>query len=237
MKYFIALLILQIANNSYAGEKIDLQKLEQQYWSSKDDEFTVVQNRSYTKKGRYFFNVAAGIPINDPYSKGTIQSMNIGYFPSEQWGVEISYDKAQLTNNEATDQFIKDHGTVPNHNIFNESKSINFIFVPIYAKMSFIDKKIIYFDMSISLGLGTLDYEVAKSTGNTVMTSNEYNIDIAQHFFFTENFAIRVDFKNKFSNQDRFRYRINTTESESSRFIDNKSTNDTNFIFGLTYWH
>lgn len=237
MKYVLSILLIFEGSVSAASDKIDLQKLEQQYWSSKDDEFTVVQNRSYTKKGRYFFNVAAGIPINDPYSKGTLQSLSSGYFFSEQLGVELNYEKAQLTNNEATDQFIKDHGTVPNHNIFSESKSLNLIFVPIYAKMSLLDKKIVYFDMSISLGLGTLDYEVVKSTGNNILSATEYNIDIAQHFFFSENFAFRIDFKNKFSNQERYRYKINTTETESSRYIDTKSANDTNFIFGLTYWH
>lgn len=221
------------ANDS---DKLDIKKLEDKYWAAKDDDFSVVQNRSFTKEKRYFVTLQSGIPINDPYSYGNITGVSAGYYFSERWGVELSSMSTSFHDNDATDQFIQDHKTVPNHNTLNTLTGVQVNYVPLYAKMSFLDKKIIYFDMGVAIGLGQTKFTQNISTGDQSQTGTNYMFSLFQHFFFTENLAFKFDFRNTWTNEERMRYKLNPGESESDRTIGGKSINDTALLFGITYF-
>lgn len=215
------------------SDKLDIKKLEQKYWAAKDDDFSVVQNRRYTKAERFYLNVSGGVPINDPFGTGTITSASLGYFFNERWGMDLSYTTADMKDNDNTKQFIEENGTAPNYNFFKNSKMLSVTYVPLYAKMSFVDKAIIYFDMGISLGVGTTDYAIKKEEGDEDKSSMSYQIGINQQIFFSEHFAIRMDFINKFTNEERFKY----STIAPNRDLGSKVTNDTQLLLGLTYWH
>ena len=72
----IAILISSLTSLSFAqdkgGDKLDLKKLEDKYWAAKDTDFSVVQNRTYTKEGRAFLSLSYGPLMNDPYSYGRL---------------------------------------------------------------------------------------------------------------------------------------------------------------------
>src|SRR5665213_1189165 len=51
-----------------ADEKVDISDLENKYWAPKDTDFSVVQNRTYSKEHRWFFSAQYGIPVSDSYS-------------------------------------------------------------------------------------------------------------------------------------------------------------------------
>lgn len=239
MRNGILVLILCSASIALAqseSDKLDIKKLEDKYWSAKDDDFSVVQNRAFTKAGRAYLNLSSGYPINDPYSTGTVTTFGAGYFWSERWGAEITTTNATFKENDATEQFIRDHGTIPNHNVLGKTQSVVLNFVPLYAKMSFLDRKIIYFDMGVGLGLGQTDFESQVLTGNKTQTASHYLFDVHQHYFFSEHFAFRLTYRNVWTVEERFRYKINPGEPESSRSLGNKTINDTLLLFGLTYW-
>ena len=80
--------------DSRGSDKLDIKKLEQKYWAAKDDDFSVVQNRRYTKADRFYFNLGGGIPFNDPFATGTIFSGTFGYYFNERWGVDATYTAA-----------------------------------------------------------------------------------------------------------------------------------------------
>lgn len=218
------------------SDKLDIKKLEDKYWSAKDDDFSVVQNRSFTKEHRYFVTLQSGIPINDPYSYGNVSGVSAGYYFSERWGVEVSSLSTSFRDNDATDQFITDHKTVPNHNTLNGMTGVQVNYVPLYAKMSFLDKKIIYFDMGIAFGIGQTKFTQNISTGDQSQTASNYMFSLYQHFFFSENLAFKFDFRNTWTNEERMRYKLNPGEPESARTIGAKSINDTALLFGITYF-
>lgn len=228
------------------SDKLDLKKLEDKYWSAKDSDFSVVQNRTYTKDNRFFFSLAYGPMMNDAYSTGRNTAFSAGYYFSERWGLEVSHEAGDLKQNTSTEAFIKENAFAPNYNTFESATSLNLIFVPLYAKMSFLDKKILYFDMQFSVGVGTMQYEIQKASGNTPATlveNNEkksalvYNFDVTQQIFFHKNFAIRFDIKNKFSTQKKERYFLNAGEPESARDLGNTSAQDTSMLLGLNiFW-
>lgn len=238
MKVFLLIITMFAATTALAQEsdKLDIKKLEQKYWSAKDDDFSVVQNRAFTKEKRYFVDLSYGIPINDPYSTGSISGVTGGYYFSERWGLEFSWQDANLKGNDAFEQFVKEHGTVPNHNILQETYTLSAVYIPFYAKMSFLDKRIIYFDMGFGVGVGSTKYDMVKDKGSSSDQQPHYSFDVLQHFFFTNNFALRVNLKNKWTNEERSRYRLKSGESESNRSLGTSTVNDTSLMLGVTFW-
>lgn len=215
------------------SEKLDVQKLEQKYWSAKDDDFTVVQNRAFPKEKRFYLNLTGGIPLNDPYSTGTIYGLNLGYYFSERLGLEFAYKKMNFSNNESTGTFITEKGAIPDFNRLTGSKYFNLTWVPLYAKMSWLDRKIIYFDMGLQLGLGQVDYAIQKDSGNESKSGASYALNIMQHFFFSEHFALRLDYTNTWTREERFRY---YTSLPGDRTLPTKTINDSSLMIGLTIW-
>lgn len=214
------------------SDKLDIKKLEQKYWAAKDDDFSVVQNRRYSKASRFFGSLSAGSLINDPFAKGTVAAAQVGYFFNERWGVDVTYTKGELEDGDSTHKFKTTlGGTAPDYNFFESSTIASVTFVPLYAKMSFMDKSIIYFDMGISLGLGTLDYSIqTENAGEIAKNSFAYKIGVTQQIFFSEHFAIRLDFNNTWATEDRLTY---TTQTD----LGSSTVNDTQLLLGLTYWH
>lgn len=221
------------AADQRGSDKLDIKKLEQKYWAAKDDDFSVVQNRRYTKAERFFFTGAFGSPINDPFAKGTVYGAQLGYFFNERWGVDVAYTKGSLEDGDSTHKFKTTlGGTAPDYNFFESSMIASVTFVPLYAKMSFMDKSIIYFDMGISLGAGTLDYSIQRDTGSEAQSTFAYKVGVTQQIFFSEHFAIRLDFNNTWATEDRKPYTaISPTQLGSS------TVNDTSLLLGITYWH
>jgi outer membrane beta-barrel protein len=229
------------------SDKLDLKKLEDKYWSAKDADFSVVQNRTYSKAKKVFFSLSYGPLVNDAYSYGRMTNGALGYYFSERLGIEVAYEVGNLKNNDSTDAFINRNKFAPDYNTFEDYKSLNLIVVPFYAKMSFWDRKIMYFDMQFAFGVGQMHYQIQKaapfdaSTGNATLTPEDnttmgYNFDVTQQLFFHENFAIRLDIKNKWSTQKKERYYINTGagQTEADRSLGNINQQDTSILLGLT---
>ncbi len=217
-----------------SSDKMDLNKLEEKYWSAKDDDFTVVQNRAYPKANRWALSLHGGKPINDNYREGNMTGLTAGYFFSERYGLELQYQSFASDYSELVKQFVAEKAVYPNGNSFMSSKTLAFQFVPFYAKMSFLDKNIIYFDMAIGVGVGTTDYRIEKIEGGENKSAMHFSLDITQHFFLSEKFAFRFDFRNKWTNEDRARYYPVGAEERS---LGSKQVNDTSLLLGLTYWH
>lgn len=221
------------AADQRGSDKLDIKKLEQKYWAAKDDDFSVVQNRRYTKADRFFLTGAMGSVINDPFAKGTIAAAQVGYFFNERWGVDVAYSKGSLEDGDSTHKFKTTlGGTAPDYNFFDQSLIASVTFVPLYAKMSFMDKSIIYFDMGFSLGAGTLNYAIQRDTGAEDMSTFAYKVGVTQQIFFSEHFAIRLDYNNTWATQDRKPY-----TAVSPTQLGSTTVNDTSLLLGITYWH
>lgn len=218
------------------SDRLDIKQLEDKYWAAKDDDFSVVQNRAYPKAKRYYATLQGGIPVNDPYSDGTVTGLNVGYHFNERWGIEGSYLMASFKENDAVQQFIDDHGTIPNHNTLKNMRGLQLNYIPLYAKMSLLDKKIIYFDMGLGLYLGQTTFTQNMNIGDKDVTEFGYGISVYQHFFFSEHFAFKVDFRNTWTNEERQRYQIGGTEPESARALSKKQIHDTMLLFGITFF-
>jgi len=235
------------------SDKLDLKKLEDKYWAAKDTDFSVVQNRTYTKAGRWYATASYGVLVNDPNSNGRLYNIAAGYYFSERWGVELAYQSGQVYDNDATDKYKQQFSTWPDYNTFKSYTSANLVWVPFYAKMSFLDRKIVYFDMQFALGIGNRQYtqKVSPDNGNNPnvilqgdQTQNAlgYNFDFTQQLFFSDHFAVRLDLKNSWASEKRIRSYLSGsggagTQTEADRGLPSNTVNDTSLLLGLTFFY
>lgn len=235
----LAVTLLSAVSYAQTGsDKLDVQALENKYWSAKDDDFSVVQNRAFQKAKRFFGTLHGGVSINDPYFSGTYTGLSGGYFFNESWGLEGTY---QMTNFDKSRSFddIVGLGGGPKANEAVSKMGINAIWTPIYAKMSLFDKKIIHFDMGLTLGVMQLNYKNPYATAafpalnekSKSGSSVGYSLGLMQQFYFSEHSAIRVDFNNTFSTQDTVNYNDATGAKAGT-----KNINDTSLMLGYSYF-
>lgn len=218
-----------------AGDKLDISELEQKYWAPKDTDFGVVQNRTYTKAGRFAISGMTGPIVNDPYNAGFSYGLLGNYYFDERYGVEVQYIKSDLTNSDAMKEFTKlSGGTVyPDFNRPMTFYSVGFNWVPIYAKMSLLGQKIIYFDMQFTPLIGMSSYEQQNNQGvGKEKTTFTYGVDVTQYFFFDKNWALRFNLQNRWSKQDIIGYK-----STSNQTLRKDSDHTSLFLFGFTYFH
>lgn len=228
------------AQEKRGSDRLDLQKLEDKYWSAKDTDFSVVQNRTYSKSGRPFLSVSYGPLVNDAYSYGRMTGFSAGYYFNERIGLEISHEAGALKDNDSTVAFrqLANSEVSPDYNTFKDYTSLNFVIVPFYAKMSFWDRKIMYFDMQFALGVGQMNYTSkidATDGGDIEGKATGYSFDVTQQLFVHENIAFRFDIKNKWTRQNLYKANIpgNNPQSQSLGTVNQQ---DTTILFGITFW-
>jgi len=217
------------------GKKLDIQDLEKKYWTPKDTSYNVVQNRTYGKEKRLSLSLQGGLLLNDTFNNGFGYNAALNYYFNETHGIELNYMGTSLEDSEATEVFQNDltSGTSPDFNRFDSYVGANYNFVPFYAKVSILGKKIIYFDFAFSPGVGVVSYErlTQKDQFNDKQTAVAFNLDITQHFFFTKNFAIRMDIRNFW-----FKEKILRFGGSSKTELDDRSNNSTFFNLGVQYF-
>src|SRR5690606_18396595 len=139
------------------------------YWAPKDTDFSVVQNRTYTKAGRIGVSLMTGPVLNDTFSAGFNHTVKGNYYFDERYGVELTYVQSDLADNDATKDFanVSLGGIRPDFSRDDSYIGIGFNWVPIYAKVSLLGKKILYFDLQITPHIGMSSYltQARPSTG------------------------------------------------------------------------
>jgi hypothetical protein len=220
-----------------SDDKVDISDLESKYWAPKDTDFSVVQNRTYSKVHAFFLTPSWGRPINDSWSEGNLYALTGNYFWSERFGVQASYIWANLHEKENVEELVQNYGSGvwPDHGTLKSAWDVGFNIVPFYAKMSFWGKRIIYFDMAFTPHVGMTQYDQRVSTGDVSKSAFTYGIDVTQYFFFTKWFAIRADLKNQWHNEEIVKYY--GTGGTTGTKVQDKNIQDTLFLIGASfYW-
>lgn len=222
------------------SDKVDLKKLEDKYWSAKDDEYGVIQNRTFSKAGRLFGAVGYGTLINDPYAKGKAINAYLGWYFNEDFGLELNYLNYQTKKNDSVEKYESLGAAVyPNYNLLKSTSTVNLVYTPFYAKMAFMNTAVLYFDMGFTIGYGMTQYEQQKLSQNASLQwvqSNEmknaghFEIGVMQQMFINRYVALRLDLKNTFYNSTVVKYQFAT---DAGRPSEDKNTNDTTLQFSF----
>ena len=225
------------ASQPAADEKVDISDLENKYWAPKDPDFSVVQNRTYSKVKSLFLTPQMGTLVNDPWSEGNVYGVTANYFWSERYGIQATYLSADLQNKKATDDLaVYGSGVQPDHGKLAGYYGVGFNLVPFYAKMSFWGKHILYFDMAFTPTVGMTQYDQIIEGGNKSKSAFTYGFDVTQYFFFAKWFAVRLDLKNQWHSEEVVKFR-NSTGMLKGQNVEDKNIQDTLFLLGASfYW-
>lgn len=223
---------------SEAPKKVDVEGLEKRYWAPKDKSFSVVQNRTYTKTKKLALTVMPSLMLNEEYSEGTGFDLGLGYMFNDRWGIEGEVQTVSLSDNDLQKEVIGLNGFV-NHGKLKNYFGVTGKWMPFYAKMSFLSKKILYFDMTLGLSAGMSTYSVqgadaARRVSVDVRDESAftYGFEISQSFYVSKRMAIRFDYKHRWHTQDVFDY---TTLSGSGNKLESRLEDNISLNLGLIF--
>lgn len=219
------------------SDKLDVTDLERKYWAAKDTDFSVVQNRLFSKAGRVALSLEYGTLINEPWFEGPTFGANLNYYFSERYGVEFAYSNTQAKDSEPTTKLKSNQGGAPNHGQLKGFYGAAFNWVPFYAKVSVLNSSIIYFDMSVSPGVGITEYEQQMEEGGAKKTAPTLTLDVTQHYFLNKWLALRFDFKNRWYQEDVVYYKASSVPAGADRKISTDSHHTSLLMFGFTLYY
>jgi outer membrane beta-barrel protein len=213
------------AKEGETGE-VDISDIQNQYWKAHDKQFEVIQNKQYTKKGRFEFAPLVGMYQRVDFQDTKTAGASLSYHFSEMWGAEIMGYKAFTSDSSVLTRFKETRGATIE---FNEEKyyfGAHAMFTPIYAKFSFLGIKISHFDMYISPGLG-----VTKTNANRFTQG----VGVGQKFWLSPKFNIRWEYR-----WLRYGDRINTSEGATAvrnggPGYYNDTVNNQNLMIGVGF--
>lgn len=222
---------VQPAGAGQDSERLNIQDLEQKYWAPKDTSFSVVQNRAYTKEKRFSGSLQYGPIINDAFNEGYNLGLKANYFWNERTGAQVEYVSFNISDNSTVRGFSNQYGGVrPNIGRVTSMWGIGYNWVPIYAKMSLLGERIIYFDMAITPTIGMMNYEKTTKAGDKSGSSIAYGFDISQYYFLNKHIALRADLQNRWWTEEVLDWNYGTHQKT-------QTTNSTVFFIGVTYYH
>ncbi len=224
-----------------APQKVDTKNIEEKYWQPSDQSYSVVQSRTYAKEKKFGVSLLAGPVLMDQYAQGFNFDAALSYYFTERWGVELQGSVYSLSDNEITKDIVALGGS-PDFGRVKSFYGMIARWVPFYSKMSFMGTKVVYFDMSFGLGVGLMNYEQFTENG----TSNEkigqstnspaVQFDISQTYFINPKFAVRVDYKMRFFNEEILAFNDKGSGELKGDVFETKLSDVSSLNVGVTYY-
>lgn len=221
-------------NQAENSDKLDLGNLEQKYWSAKDDDFTVVQNRHFSKANKISLGLLSGTIINDGFIEGQPATLSLGYFFNERHGLLLDLSRFSTRPNSTIVNFRDSNGALPDYNSPVSSQTLTYMWSPLYAKVSLLEKKILYLDLMIGAHVGVSEYKVAFNRGDFNRSTQNYGFDISQVWFLSQSVAFRFDIRTSWSKQNKYEYY--SSGSSTPADLGSSTMRDNLWLFGFNFF-
>jgi len=229
-------------------KKVDVKNLEKKYWAPKDGKFKVVQNRTYTKTKKFHLSILPSLMLNEEYGEGFGAVGALGYYFNDRWGLEAEYQFVSLDDNDLQNAVIDLTGFADSSRVTGYY-GLTGKFMPLYAKMSWLGSKIVYFDLSFGVSAGLINYQPRQvagtiAEGNLVtadlgesLSSFAFGFEVSQSFYLSKKLLIRADYKQRFFNEEVFNGAALSTPGEirENRKVEDRLQDSISLNLGLTY--
>lgn len=151
-------------------------------------EVSVLQKRFLPKTGRGQIFAGLSLTTNDPFYNTVGATLKGSYFLSEMWGLELQYYNLSSGEAKATKELydVQNIGT-DSLSYTKEYLGINLLWIPIYGKLTWFNRKIVPFDFYFGVGGGQTRTHLKSGIGTFQMTAG-------QIFAINKSFALRWDF-------------------------------------------
>lgn len=207
------------------AEKVDLKKIQSDYWGSKDGtEIEVVQKRKYSKTNRLETVLFGGLVATDPFLNVKNYGAAINYHFSEAFGFGLLYWNDLSSSSEALKTFEQKNGFTVNTNQPKSFMGADISYSPLYGKLSLLNKSIIYFDIHLHLGGGSRNTESGRNIA--------YFAGIGEQLYLSQWLSFRLDFY-------LMRFKENLIEkvtSDKGKVIGSRNELSSVTVAGLSLW-
>lgn len=151
-------------------------------------EISVVQKRFMPKTSRFQLFGGISLTTNDPFYNTYGGTVKASYFLTEMIGVELQYFSLSSSEAQATKELysVQNIGT-DSLSYTKEYMGANLLWVPIYGKMTWFNKKIVPFDFYFGVGGGQTKTHLKGGIGT-------FQLSTGQIFAISKSFALRWDF-------------------------------------------
>jgi len=172
------------------GQKVDTSSMRERYWTAGGEEDTrVIQNRAYVKQNRLELGLFYGSTNTDPFVKVNQLGGSLGYFFTEHMGVRglfwTHFSRRSSAHEQFDDQVRGAQILITNHPKYFYGGE--FVFSPLYGKLSLMGRLIIYYDFYLMLGLGMTRTEIKQHI--TPLGG------IGQHVFLTQWLTLNMNYR------------------------------------------
>ncbi len=178
------------------AEEVDVNNIKEKYWArGEESELGVVQNRLYSKARKFEFSLMGGIAYPDPFLSVKEVGGVFGFHFNEYIAVNLVALKYFVSDSSARQLFSdrtqggRTNTNIPKH-FFGPEVSASVL----YGKLSLLGKKIIYYDLHFTGGIG-----VTGSKNGSYITPN---VGIGQQFYLSKNTSLKFDYRLHRYNED-----------------------------------
>lgn len=200
LKALFLLLSLLVSAKIFASEK-DIYEFS---WLDPDKEVFVLQNRKFRKAEHLYVNAGGGITTSGAFVTSTALQGRVGYFMSEDFGIEGLYSKNNGKENDTAkgvrSSGVQGTGTTPFRRIVDNYWGVMALWSPFYSKINTFNK-VVYMDWIFGVGYSQLKEKNNKLAFQSAALANQETTEshsgviweAGMKFYLDQNFSIRTD--------------------------------------------
>ncbi len=176
-----------VSSSGTDAEQVNVDSIKEKYWArGNETELGVVQNRTFSKKGKIEFSLYGGFLYSDPFLSVKTLGGSVGYHLSEYVSLHLNAYKDLVSPSAALETFQAVQGATVNTNIPNYYVGLEGMGSIFYGKLSVLGKSIIYYDFYFLGGYGMTN----TGSGNDMTPS----VGFGQRFYLNKFLSIRLDY-------------------------------------------
>ena len=184
----------QVPETPAESQDADVEAVRTRYWArGQEAEMGVVQNRTFSKGGRVEVGLFGGSLSTDPFLAVTTLGVRAGYHFNETFSLTGIYWRDFVSPSTALETFQDTLDATTNYNAPSGYAGVEGTVSLAYGKLSLLGRKIIYYDMHVSGGVGATETE-----SGTYITPH---LGLGQQIFLTHSIALRVDYRAQYYNE------------------------------------
>lgn len=196
MKNILLVLISLILSSLVLADEKSLYNFS---WLDKDKEIYVLQNRRFRKDGNVYIGATGAYNLNQAFVNSYGGTARLGYFFTEDWGIEGVYGKNSSDEND-TAKGVKEQGTVPFYREIDSYVGAMIMWSPFYSKINTFNR-IFYFDWMFGLGAASITTKDNRNKFTPGANENTLTSDTVVgalwntgfRFYINESWSLRLD--------------------------------------------
>jgi outer membrane beta-barrel protein len=183
-------------------------------------EISVIQKRFMPKTERVQLFAGLTTVTNDPFFNTFGATLKASYFLNETWGLEANYFGLTTSETKSTSELKSNNNVKAESLAYPKSYyGVDLMFVPIYGKISWFNKRIVPFDLYFSTGYGSTQVSNGQDSGTV-------HLAVGQIFAMNKGTAFRWDFSWNF---------FNTSVSDRANVTSSSSFNNLFLTVGMSW--